>query len=60
MARPCFHVAAAVLGAHITSRQLSVATEGAGVCGMLPDNGFLHHVAQGVAVGTHLLFIAVT
>ena len=53
----CFYVAATVLGAHITSPQLCFATEGADVSGMLADNACLQRVAQGLTVGTHLLFV---
>lgn len=42
----CFYVAATA--AHITSPQLR---------GMRVDKGCLHHVAQGITVGTHLLFV---
>lgn len=57
MIRHCFYVTATVLAAHITSLQLTFATEGAGARGMRVDEGYLHRVAQGITVGTRLLFV---
>lgn len=56
MTRHCFYVAATVLGAHITSSQLRFDTDGAAIRGILAYKGRLHCVAQGITVGTHLLF----